>query len=58
MHRLHVDSPARLRPALGGSNVRRCVSVVLALLLMAPSALRLLSEGTRPLRVMHEEQPA
>jgi MFS family permease len=33
-------------------------AAALALLLMAPSALRLLAEGTRPLRVIREEQPA
>jgi MFS family permease len=33
-------------------------AAALALFLMAPSALRLLAEGTRPLRVVREEQPA
>jgi MFS family permease len=33
-------------------------AAALALLLMAPFAVRLLSEGTRPLRVVREEQPA
>jgi MFS family permease len=33
-------------------------AAALALLLMAPFAVRLLSEGTRPLRVAREEQPA
>jgi MFS family permease len=33
-------------------------AAALALLLMAPFAFRLLSEGTRPLRVIREEQPA
>jgi MFS family permease len=33
-------------------------AAALALLLMAPFTIRLLSEGTRPLRVVREEQPA
>ena len=33
-------------------------TVPLALLLMLPSSIRLLSEGSRPLRVVREEQPA
>jgi MFS family permease len=41
-----------------GAPVAFGASAALALLLMAPFAVRLLSEGTRPLRVAREEQPA
>jgi MFS family permease len=41
-----------------GAPVAFGVSAFLALLLMAPFALRLLADGTRPLRVIREEQPA
>jgi MFS family permease len=41
-----------------GASVAFGASAALALILMAPFAVRLLSEGTRPLRVLREEQPA
>jgi MFS family permease len=41
-----------------GAPVAFGASAALALLLMAPTAVRLLAEGSRPLRVIREEQPA
>jgi MFS family permease len=41
-----------------GAPVAFGVSAAVALLLMAPPALRLIAEGSRPLRTIREEQPA
>lgn len=41
-----------------GASVAFGSAAALALFLMAPFAIRLLAEGTRPLRVIREEQPA
>jgi hypothetical protein len=41
-----------------GASVAFGAAAALALFLMAPFAIRLLAEGTRPLRVVREEQPA
>ena len=48
-------------PALAGADewaTAVVLAAALALLLMAPFAIRLLAEGSRPLRVTREEQPA